>query len=148
MHSLIIAKHTGGHSSINTKHLKCGNCGGNHTATHKQCSTRASYIDKLGARKSNSRRQKYSEAPPPPRMNLKNYPIPVFAHPMYQQAALTTSPIPDATDQNSDLFTMPKCQQMLDNLIASLQACKSKQQQAKVISDYAFKYLTYFPLIS
>lgn len=152
---LIIGKRTGGHSQIHQDLILCGNCGANHTATYKDCPTRLNYIEGLSKnRKPTPNQPKAARSAPPP-SNPTNFPTPIFASPAYtsQQTGPSYASIANQKLQNpqqqqsqtEELYTMSECKTMLDNLFGALQACNSRQQQAKVIADYALQYLCNFP---
>lgn len=152
----LIKKHEGNFQSIHQKHIKCANCGGNHTATYSQCPSRTSYIATIEARKpkrsspgaaASSRRQLMV---PVPALNEANFPSPVYnAEPtrphgdnwsqVVQNHHQRTHPT-TTHNQTNDLFSIDECQQIMFNLIDALQQCSSKQDQIKVIASFSFKY--------
>lgn len=158
---LIKLKIDGGHESVPIALIKCGNCEGNHTATFKNCPKRLDYIESVAAQK--QRR----EAPRPASKIQFTNTVPVYSNAAYKDvmtpprpsyADTLKQPLPTTTPttqqhpqqqqqqySNNDLYSMSDCQKMLDDLFTALQACNNKQQQAKVIADYALKYLCKFP---
>lgn len=160
----LIKKHEGQFDRISDRHIKCANCGGNHTATFAECQARLTYIKNLSEKKNTanttSQEQQNQKKPKqqkqqrqPPARDLNNFPAPVFANPIYNQPIQwAQNPTNSSTNNNnnnnhirdSELYSMAECQQMMNNLYSSLQKCTSKQQQAKVIADYAFTYFCNF----
>lgn len=150
----ILAKHSGGHSQIHQRHLKCANCSGNHCATFKDCQTRLDYIAAL--------EKKRIVKPQPPTRDQATFPTPVYGNPQYQQYQSSgplmsdmlqpTNNQPPTLQQpsqhqmiNEDLYSMSECQSMMNELYNALQACTCRQEQAKVIADYSIKYFCKFP---
>lgn len=150
----ILAKHAGGHSQIHQRHLKCANCNGNHCATFKDCQIRLDYLEEL--------EKKRKPKPLPPTKDETHYPTPVYANPQYLQyqsnvplmsdvlqPTINQLPAPQQPPQqqgsNEDLYSMNECQSMMNELYNALQACTCRQEQAKVIADYSFKYFCKFP---
>lgn len=151
----ILAKHAGGHSSIHPRHIKCANCGLNHTATFKDCKTRLDYIDKVQSRNQSRRKPQRAQPVLPqqqaPQLNEIGFPTPVYATPAYNQNRSTGPSMakfitqqPSSQSTQDDLYTMNECREMLDTLFNALQQCRSKVEQAKVIGDYALTYLCKF----
>lgn len=157
---LIKIKIEGGHASVPPTLIKCGNCEENHTATYKNCPKRLQYI------KSVADQRQLREAPRSLPPHKTTHTAPVFNTAAYNDAMMTTRPSyahiannqqqhqippplpsnqPQQQCSNNNLYTMSDCQAMLDELFTALQACTNKQQQAKVIADYALKYLCKFP---
>lgn len=144
---------------IHPKHVKCTNCGGQHTATYPNCPKRLDYINMLAAtrRTRNPARASNGPARPPPTQVLdeRNFPTPVFSNPNYapqgwttinrQTSQPTNNHQPTQNHTTSDLFTIEECQSMMNELFSALRGCSCKQDQAKVIADYSFKYFTNFP---
>lgn len=150
---LIKGKHEGGHTKIDQKHLKCGNCGGKHTATFKECPARLQYINNIAKRKPTTQRtSRLNKQPTPPIVNNQNFPVPVFANPMYsQQQQPNQNTYAEIAEQrntqgdSSQLFTKDECKSIFSNFCQALQSCTTKIQQATVIADFAIKYFSNFP---
>ena len=149
---LIKQKREGGHEQINQKFLKCGNCGGNHTATYKECPARQAHIEKIKTnrppRYTNSR-DSSRKAPKPPTLTQDHFPMPVYGNPAYQQppvaAPTYAEKLQHTHKQGADLFTMDECKSIMNEFCKALQSCTTKVEQARVIADYALKYFTNFP---
>lgn len=156
----LLKKQEGQYDSISQKHIKCYNCGGNHTATYPECPKRLEYIDTMKATRESRRSNRPDNRPvsrparPPPVIDESSFPQPVFGNPNYAPQRWTTSngqPVQQpATQSNPNnttpgLFSINECQTMLNDLFNALQGCQCKQDQAKVIADYAFKYFCKFP---
>lgn len=150
----LLKKHEGGHDRIHQKHIHCAGCGGNHTATFKDCPKRLKYITESNGKRKQPQQKRSSQEvnitrPIPPKMNEINYPV--FVNPAYQNQTQPPAEWPTGlnTQSNSqqptnDLYTMEECKAMMDQLFTSLQSCNNKYQQAKVIADYSFKYFVKF----
>lgn len=149
----LLKKHEGKFNQIHQKHINCANCGGNHTATYPNCPHRQNYIDSMPTR--GRTRPTPSQGPrrparSPPSNDDTNYPTPVFANPNYTPGGWVTAPRQPAAQVNQnhtgqDLFSIEECQQIMNDLFTSLRQCTCKQDQAKVIADYSFKYFCFFP---
>lgn len=144
----LLKKHEGKFDRIHLKHIKCGGCGGNHTATYPSCPIRLTYIENQPKKKSSRPAQNLRKEMMPPVLSERNFPTPVYASQSYNTGWNNQFNQPNKSnikqDQSTDLYTMEECQSMLNNLFAALQSCTSKQQQAKVIADYSFKYFCNF----
>lgn len=145
-----------GLTKIATKHLRCANCNGNHTATYRQCSERVKFLENRKPKRSNQNRangQLRPQAQPPP-----------FPNPIRPSLDLpsTSSTIPSSQPttaaglfkvhqtsfteqvQPDNFMSVNDCQAMLNDIYQSLQSCKNYFEQAKVIFDLGIKYFAKF----
>lgn len=168
---LIKAKHASGSTSLHSKHIKCANCGANHTATFRECPARLVYIEDLKKRRKSPAqliRYPYAQKPAQVRQQTSNREAttnysspmrpPVAGVPSYAWPSLNPAQEDEPPQQpqqpqhphqphqqtNNNLYSNQECQSMIDQLFNNLQNCESKQHQAKVIADFAIKYFCKF----
>lgn len=151
---------------IDDKHLKCANCGGNHTANYKGCAKRMEIVqlrDEIHNRRLMSQRTapnfqdqtQFGPLPPlgrPIGMNSwqQTDSRPSYAHPprneqkrgQYEhQEQYHHHDQYHRSSQGTDLFTAEECFDIMEEFTSRLSACRNKSDQFRVISDMSFKYI-------
>lgn len=157
---LILEKQRTNQRQINPNKLRCANCNEKHTATFRGCSQREQYIKSRGSsRRPQSQSQQVQRPlrtaqPLPPTNDIEfpamprpttslNGPAPhthTIPNP-WQRGATTIQP--EVGDNSS--FTGQDITIMLNEIFSSLQGCRSKAEQAKVILELGIKYFSKFP---
>lgn len=164
-HRSKIRDHT---AKIDSKLLKCANCGGNHTSSYKGCIKRLEMKqlrEVIHNKRAVSRQQipnindfsQFNALPPPGRPIGNNSwqqtaPGPSYAsykrsppreqfyrsHQTYEDQYYHPSP---NASQSNDLFTYDECSDIMDEFLEKLLTCRNKFDQLRVIREITFKFI-------
>lgn len=161
---LILEKQKANQRQINPNKLRCANCNGQHAATFRGCAHREQYIKTRGpSKRPQSQQQQQKQQlqrpqrlvqPPPPTNNIE-YPAiprmfstngpPGFAYSAPPLWARTPMPPQPEDGDTSSSYTGQDINLMLNEIFSSLQGCRSKAEQARVILELGIKYFSKFP---
>lgn len=152
---------------IDTKFVKCANCGGNHTANYKGCEVRQRIVElRESIRKKNTiigkqvppniNDQHTFQRLPPTQTPIGNnswqqtstssYARPSSTHQhrnftAYQQPRQYQTNDPYYQQEPCDLFDPDECSMIMDEFMSRLSTCRCKQDQIKIIGQLTFKFL-------
>lgn len=136
---------------------KCAGCSGNHLSTDPGCPNRNAYINKLSTGNNrfprnnlptrntttnnniNINSSNFPHLPNNKRLNSKNLPNTSYSNVCRNYT--THHQLPDNDHSGNILFTFVELQELLNDMITRLSACKTKIDQFNVISELSLKYL-------
>lgn len=125
---------------------KCCNCGGTHAASFKLCQSRTDFI-KMKQRNSSKKEITKRQSVFQPNYNL-DFPStfqqkPPKINPLYNWSTRShhQTPVVQEAQQSESLFSPSELMQILTDVMTSLQSCKNKMDQLRLVADIAMKYI-------
>lgn len=138
--------------------IKCANCGGNHTASYKGCSSRKAYLQQLARTKAKRKtanqtaptnhqdreHRQRAESTTPPTVQPPTNPPASEGRRLYSQVVrdgAETSNTQRSSEVSSALFTISEFMGLARDLLFRLKRCKSKEDQFLALSELMIQYV-------